>query len=118
METNHERKSQSFNHLYYRRNALCNIARLSDGFGSLMASYGSTSSPADEPVHIPEYSSFLIRLWQDTPDGPWSASAQSVQSGEVVRFASLQELFVFLEAQTASCQQDKDGSAGKALIEP
>jgi hypothetical protein len=47
------------------------------------------------------YCAFLVRLWRDTPDAAWRASAQSVQSGETVRFGSLQALFEFLDAQTA-----------------
>ncbi|MBV7333693.1 hypothetical protein KFU94_36760 [Chloroflexi bacterium TSY] len=48
------------------------------------------------------YRAYLVRLWQDEPDKPWRASAQSVQSGEVVRFASLQALFAFLETETVN----------------
>lgn len=52
--------------------------------------------------NLPVYSAYLVRLWRDTPSTPWRASAQSVQSGETVRFGSLQALFAFLDAQTAS----------------
>ena len=43
------------------------------------------------------YRAYLVRLWRDDSQQPWRASAQSVQSGELVRFATLQELFIFLE---------------------
>jgi hypothetical protein len=46
------------------------------------------------------YCAYLVRLWQSAPDTPWCASAQSVASGEIVRFGSLQALWAFLEAQT------------------
>lgn len=46
------------------------------------------------------YSAYVVRLWQETPDVPWRASAQSVQSGEITRFGSLADLFAFLEAET------------------
>lgn len=48
------------------------------------------------------YYAYLVRLWQDSPYVAWRASAQSVQSGETVRFASIEQLFAFLQAQTAS----------------
>ena len=46
------------------------------------------------------YRAYLVRLWQDGPDHPWHASVQSVPSGEVIRFACLETLFDYLEAQT------------------
>lgn len=51
------------------------------------------------PSSLP-YQAYLIRLWQDSQQADWRASAQAVQSGEVVRFASLKALFDFLEART------------------
>jgi hypothetical protein len=50
---------------------------------------------------LPGYCAYLVRLWQDSPYTPWRASAQSVQSGETVRFADVEQLFAFLGAQTA-----------------
>lgn len=46
------------------------------------------------------YRGFLVRLWKDGDAALWRSSAQSVQTGMVVRFARLTELFAFLEAQT------------------
>lgn len=43
---------------------------------------------------------YLVRLWQDSPYTPWRAAAQSVQSGETVRFADVEQLFAFLRTQT------------------
>ena len=45
------------------------------------------------------YCAYLVRLWQDGPYTLWRASAQSVQSGETVRFANVEQLFAFLQAQ-------------------
>ena len=59
------------------------------------------------PEYRLPYAAYLVRLWQDTPDSPWRASAQSVQSGEVVRFGSLQDLFAFFLAES----RDKTGPA-------
>nr|AGC72454.1 hypothetical protein [uncultured bacterium A1Q1_fos_493] len=46
------------------------------------------------------YCAYLVRLWQDSPYTLWRASAQSVQSGETVRFADVEQLFAFLRTQT------------------
>jgi len=45
------------------------------------------------------YCAYLVRLWQDSPYTLWRASAQSVQSGETVRFADVEQLFAFLRTQ-------------------
>jgi hypothetical protein len=49
------------------------------------------------------YLSYLLRLWQTSSDGEhiWRASLETPGSGERRGFASLRELFDFLEAQTA-----------------
>ena len=52
------------------------------------------------------YAAFMVRLWQDGHAGQWRASAQSVQTGEKTLFASLAELFVYLEAQTTTHPTD------------
>ena len=56
----------------------------------------------------PSYVAYLVRLWQDGQAGQWRASAQSAQTGERTLFASLSELFVFLESQTAAYPNDND----------
>ena len=50
------------------------------------------------------YRAYLVRLWQEDEEGVWRASAQAVQSGEVVRFASLQALYAFLRANTEAAR--------------
>jgi hypothetical protein len=52
------------------------------------------------------YIAYLVRLWRDGQAGQWRASAQSVQTGEKVLFASLAELLVFLEGQTLADPAD------------
>ena len=52
------------------------------------------------------YAAYLVRLWQDGQAGQWRASAQSVQTGEKMLFASLAELCVYLESQTAAHPND------------
>ncbi len=49
---------------------------------------------------LKNYKAYLVRLWQDNDRGLWRASAHSVHTGEKVLFASLAELFTFLEGQT------------------
>ena len=50
------------------------------------------------------YHSFLIRMWKDGAESLWRASAQSIPSGEVVRFGSLAELIAYLETKTDESQ--------------
>jgi hypothetical protein len=59
--------------------------------------------PADSHCserHATSYRAYLIRLWKDGQPALWRASAQSVQSGEIMRFATLHALFAFLIAET------------------
>lgn len=55
---------------------------------------------------LPNYTAYLLRLWQDGAQKPWRASAQCVRTGEKYLFASLEELFAFLSAQTESDQEE------------
>lgn len=48
------------------------------------------------------YSAYLVRLWQETPQTAWRASAQCATTGQKHYFATLAELFVFLEEQTSN----------------
>lgn len=48
----------------------------------------------------PYYIAYLVRLWQESPHAPWRASAQCASTGEKIYFATLAELFAFLESQT------------------
>ena len=61
--------------------------------------------------HHLSYAAYMVRLWQDTPDGPWRASAQSVHSGEVVRFGSLEDLFAFILTESRSSESGEEGTA-------
>jgi hypothetical protein len=58
----------------------------------------------------PGYRSYLLRLWQvGRPDAPsWRASLEDVRTHERQHFASLEQLFAFLEKQT-HCNPDKAG---------
>ena len=61
-----------------------------------------SNEPGETAQTLTGYCAYLVRLWQDSPYGAWRASAQSVQNGETVRFATIEQLFAFLQAQTAS----------------
>ncbi len=52
-------------------------------------------------THKPRYLSYLLRLWEtsDGEKGIWRASLESPGSQQRQGFASLKELFGFLEAQ-------------------
>ncbi len=52
--------------------------------------------------HTHCYQSYLVRLWRSGADGMWRVSAQQVQSGETLRFANLESLFTYLQAQTST----------------
>lgn len=51
------------------------------------------------PQNLDTYRSYLVRIWKDGACALWRASAQSVQTGETIYFASISALFAFLEAQ-------------------
>ena len=69
------------------------------------------------------YLSYLLRLWQIRSEGKlvWRASLESSLTGERKGFASLTDLFTFLEeeighvarGQTASNEDEKGGDAHK-----
>jgi hypothetical protein len=52
-----------------------------------------------------DYHAYLVRLWQDGPNASWRAFAKEVLTKNEHQFASLEELFVFLEAQTVRNQE-------------
>jgi hypothetical protein len=59
----------------------------------------STTTLINEKAH---YFSFLLRLWRAGEDGKpiWRASLEDPLSGEHLGFASLKELFIYLENRT------------------
>lgn len=59
----------------------------------------------------PNYTAYLVRMWQENPHTPWRASAQCASTGEKVYFATLAALFAFLQAQTVATEADVDESA-------
>lgn len=67
------------------------------------------------------YLVYLLRLWQEGGEAAdsarrpavWRASLQSPQSEESRGFASLVDLFIFLEGVTGSSSRGSDGSVLK-----
>lgn len=51
------------------------------------------------------YLSYLLRLWQTGSQPIWRASLESPLTGERQGFASLQELFTFLETQAEAIER-------------
>jgi len=56
-----------------------------------------------------DYRAYLLRLWQVQGEGQttWRAALESAQTGERVGFASLGELFAFLENEVCQVAQDE-----------
>lgn len=61
------------------------------------------SDAGEGPRGQPEYLSYLLRLWRvEGGEQPiWRASLKGAGGGEQVGFASLEELFDYLRAETA-----------------
>ena len=57
----------------------------------------------------PRYVSYLLRLWQTQREGAlvWHASLESPTTGEREGFASMAELYTFLEQETAPVGKDR-----------
>jgi hypothetical protein len=54
-----------------------------------------------------QYLSYLLRLWQEQNSDPplWRASLEKPQAGSILGFASLEDLFAYLENETKSSSQ-------------
>lgn len=73
---------------------------------------------AEKPTKQSRYLSYLLRLWQesggfsDPPGDPplWRASLETPQAGERLGFASLADLFAYLESETGSSSQGSERS--------
>ena len=55
----------------------------------------TNTSPSDERYHA-----YLVRLWQDRPQRPWRAFIRDCANDEERRFATIEELFLFLYRET------------------
>lgn len=57
-----------------------------------------------------EYRAYLLRLWRvsKTSQPGWRASLERSDGGQLMIFATLGDLFTFLESQTATVSQVED----------
>lgn len=55
-----------------------------------------------ERFKLANYNAYLVRLWQESPQAPWRASAQCASTGAKFYFATLDALYAFLDAQTVA----------------
>lgn len=60
-----------------------------------------------------EYVAYLLRLWQENPEGTWRALLENPNSGERVGFADLAELVAYLENKTGERVQPQSAAAKK-----
>lgn len=67
-----------------------------------------TGERIEEPVkEQPDYVSYLLRLWREDcgdEEAVWRASLESTRTGELMAFASLDELFDYLRERTGGAQ--------------
>ena len=70
--------------------------RVDGGFGDMP----NTMEEINVTSYAHRYRSYLVRLWQDAPEGPWRAVVQNVITNERHGFATLEELCAFLQDQT------------------
>ena len=78
--------------------------------GGCLASAAKTANCAQQAVQVniqvdyhckPHiYDAYLVRLWRDSQQSPWRASAQSVEDGEIIHFSNLAALCAFLELRS------------------
>ena len=59
--------------------------------------------------HAP-YRAYLVRLWQEGPDAPWRALTKDAETHEERRFATVEQLFLFLHRQTEGAGSDGIGA--------
>ena len=59
-----------------------------------------------------KYRSYLLRLWPTRSKGQviWRASLESPHTGQRKGFASLRDLFAFLEQEIGQCTRDQTSS--------
>jgi len=51
------------------------------------------------------YYAYLLRCWRENAAAPWRATLENPHSGEIIGFASLEQLYQFLERQTGQHNQ-------------
>jgi hypothetical protein len=73
-------------------------------------------------VERPRYVSYLLRLWQAEQGGAlvWRASLEDAHTGERRGFATLAELYAFLEQATAAVSEwePRSTKSGDVIVRP
>jgi hypothetical protein len=82
-----------------------------DGLATVVV-YGGHMSTKGDPMKdsLPRderYHAYLVRLWQDRPKSPWRAIVRDSANDEERRFATIEELFLFLHRQTDGRQHNE-----------
>ena len=67
---------------------------------------------AAQKVDPHRYRSYLLRLWREAPGSPWRCQVSCTGTGQEQRFATLAEVFEFLEADAAGVSEGADGHSG------
>jgi len=62
-------------------------------------------------IDLDRYRSYMVRLWRETPGGPWRCQVSCVGTDRERRFAGLAEMFEFLAADAADESDGADGNA-------
>jgi hypothetical protein len=70
----------------------------------------SIDDPQSVMTGYSQYQSYLLRMWQESPQAPWRVSLQDATTGERRGFSDLESLYAYL-----STQQDPDLSPGANL---
>ena len=68
---------------------------------------------ANDRTKQPVYQAYLVRMWRDSQQGDWRASAQSVEDGEINRFGTVQALLNFLNSQANEGEKDQPPDSQK-----
>lgn len=50
------------------------------------------------------YAAYVLRLWRDGAQTPWRAVLECARTGEQHPFASLSDLYAFLDAETGTAR--------------
>jgi hypothetical protein len=87
-----------------RKDKKITVAQVRIGFAGLDELFGFLREQTGEMVkEQPGYASYLLRLWREGGDrekATWRASLESTRTGELMTFASLDDLFDHLRELT------------------
>jgi hypothetical protein len=103
------------------------------GFGSVevlpawssegaVARRGCPGAPYENRPSHPDpafpYRAYLVRLWQESADGPWRALTSDAQTYEQCSFDTVEQLFLFLHRQTEGAGRAESPTVARSRCEP